>query len=115
MGLLNTVLDMIKEKFTVLLTFLTGHCHLNKHLYQLGTVNDPVSRCFEKEHETMDHVIYHFLILVKLRGAMIGEHWLNMVEYRLACGVMPVQKSGGNIMGLLQPECRNSRNRVYKM
>lgn len=32
----------------------------------------------DEELKTMEHVLYYYPVLIELRGAMLGEHWLNM-------------------------------------
>lgn len=71
-------LCLTKKKLTVLLCILTGQYKLKKYLYQLG--NDQTCNGCEEEEETMECMLWHcFVVVVELRGAMLGDHWLNMV------------------------------------
>lgn len=75
----------------------------------------------------MEHVLCHDSILFELRGAMLGDHWLNTVMIVGAPASSLIQfilntdltglwggdagtKNDGSAMGLRNPMCREPKN-----
>lgn len=63
-------LRLTREKHTVMMGILAGHCKLNKHLYQLGGINDQMCRGCEEEQQTMEYLIYHYPAMTEICGTL---------------------------------------------
>nr|XP_022908979.1 uncharacterized protein LOC111420256 [Onthophagus taurus] len=54
---------------------LTGHCKVNKHLYNMKLVDSPLCRACEQDDETVKHILCDCPSLTDLRMRTFGEEW----------------------------------------
>jgi hypothetical protein len=60
---------------------LTGHCHLNGHLYNLWLTDDPTcERCLE-EDESATHVLCDCEAIAYLRFRHLGQYFMAPDDY----------------------------------
>lgn len=92
---------------------------LNKQLYQLGIVIDYTCKGCEEEDKRTEHLLYHCSVLGELRGALLGDNWLNMamvvdepvkslIQFILKTSWLADTKNEGSIMGLFKEKCRHT-------
>jgi hypothetical protein len=60
---------------------LTGHCHLNGHLFKLGLSNSPICDRCQEENETATHILCECEALVYLRFRQLGQHLMEPSDY----------------------------------
>jgi hypothetical protein len=60
---------------------LTGHCHLNEHLYKLGLTDNPTcERCLE-EDESVTHILCDCEVISYLRFHHLGQFVMDPSDY----------------------------------
>jgi hypothetical protein len=63
------------------LGLLTGHCHLNGHLFKLGLCNSLICERCQKENETATHILCECEALAYLRFRHLGQHLMVPSDY----------------------------------
>jgi hypothetical protein len=60
---------------------LTGHCHLQGHLFKLGTIDSPICERRHMETETASHILYECVALAELRFYRLCKHFMEPRDY----------------------------------
>jgi hypothetical protein len=60
---------------------LTGHCHLNGHLFKLGLSNSPTCDRCQEENETATHVLCECEALADFRFRHLGQYFMEPSDY----------------------------------
>lgn len=68
-------LQVFCKNLRLLIGLLSGHCKLNKQLYNTELVNSSVCRRYELEEETIQNIIFGCPALMAIWGSMLGDFW----------------------------------------
>jgi hypothetical protein len=71
-----------KAQSGVVISLLTRHNTLRRHLYVIGLCNNPTRRKCGTEEETSFHILYECQILASLRYAHLGTFFLDPEDSR---------------------------------
>jgi hypothetical protein len=63
-------------------SLLTGHNTLRRHLHLLGLVDSPLCRRFGVEEETSAHILYECEALASLRQVHLGSSFLELEDVK---------------------------------
>ena len=74
------VLRCSRQKLRILTAVLTGHCALNKHLFVMGRVTDPLCPLCQEEDETSFHLLAECPALYNLRIQILGVNSLSAAD-----------------------------------
>lgn len=80
----KNLLNMSRTKLRIMTGLITGHCRLNKHLYNMGLKTDPTCRGCLEEEETPIHLLCHCEAYVQTRKIIFGAERLTMEERELS-------------------------------
>lgn len=69
-------LKLSRPRLKLLTGLITGHCRLNKHLYNLGIEPDPTCRGCNEDEEAPLHLILHCEAYVVARKSLLGAEKL---------------------------------------
>jgi hypothetical protein len=70
-----------RNHLRILTKFLTGHCHLKGHLFELRLVNNPrCDRC-KQASETASHVVRDCGALASLRLGHLAHHFMEPADF----------------------------------
>jgi hypothetical protein len=70
-----------KNQLRILTELLTGYCHLNRHLFKLGLVDNPECGRCKQAIETASHVLCECEGLVLLRFVHLGQHFMKPGDF----------------------------------
>ena len=73
----QTVINLPRNKFRLLVAFYTGHCRLNKHLFNMGLVSSANCRFCDMESETPEHLVVVCTAVCRCRVKTLGSMFLN--------------------------------------
>ena len=62
-----------RKAIRIIVSLLTGHCRLNRHMSLMGLAEDATCRFCQEEEETSVHVLCHCEGLARLRFQLLGE------------------------------------------
>jgi hypothetical protein len=75
------LLNLNRNQLRWVVGLLTGHCHLNGHLFKLGLSNSPnCDRC-QRENETATHILCECEALAYLRFRHLGQYFMEPSDY----------------------------------
>ena len=66
-------MDLSKNQLHLLTGFLTGHCHLRKHLVRIGLLDNDECRFCGEEEETPIHLVTEYLAIAFKRMLWAGN------------------------------------------
>lgn len=69
----KTLLNLSRIKLRKLTGLITGHCNLNKHLYNVGLSTDPTCRGCLEEDETPIHLLSYCEAYILIRKKIFGD------------------------------------------
>lgn len=78
----NNLLTYNRKNLRQITGIITGHCHLKKHLHNLGHARDPTCRGCYEEDETVLHVLCHCEAFNGTRKSTLGAEKLTLEEVR---------------------------------
>jgi hypothetical protein len=67
------LLNLSTNQVRIMTGLLTGHCHLQRHLFKLGVVNTPKCNRHKHASEMASHVFYECGPLATLRFRHLGH------------------------------------------
>ena len=70
--LTKVLLSYSRKDLRIIVGLLTGHYHLNQHLYRIGVADNPECRWCLEEDETVCHFLGECLALTKPRRTHLG-------------------------------------------
>ena len=71
-----------KNKLCTVMGVLTGHCHVNKHLHNLGLVRSTLCDRCSTDEESAYHIVCLCPAYARLRFRVLGDHTLNLDQYK---------------------------------
>jgi hypothetical protein len=92
LGLTRYLLRLPSSKLRILVVLITGHCRLNKHLYNMGVSDEPICVACGMEDESACHLLYNCPSLVSLRMRTFSKPILSvdsasaLLRFALASG-----------------------------
>jgi hypothetical protein len=75
------LLNLERNQLRWVVGLLTGHCHLNGHLFKLGLSNSPTCDRCQKENETATHILCECEALAHLRFRRLGRYFMEPSDY----------------------------------
>jgi hypothetical protein len=80
-GLKRYLLRMSRSKLRILVGLITGHCPLNKHLHNMGIVDEPICIACEMKDESAFHLICNCPILISQKMRTFSKPIMSVEEY----------------------------------
>lgn len=74
------LLQLKRHKTCAVTRILTGHCKLNKHLFQMGMKQDATCRFCQETEETATHILCSCGPLMHKRSTYLGQHTMHPEE-----------------------------------
>ncbi|XP_063382184.1 uncharacterized protein LOC134668672 [Cydia fagiglandana] len=74
------LLGLKRHKTCAVTRILTGHCKLNKHMFQIGKKQDATCRFCQESEETAMHILCSCGPLMSKRSTYLGRHILEPYE-----------------------------------
>ncbi|XP_061728803.1 uncharacterized protein LOC133533774 [Cydia pomonella] len=74
------LLELKRHKTCAVTRILTGHCKLNKHMFQIGKKQDATCRFCHESEETAMHILCSCGPLMSKRSTHLGRHVLQPYE-----------------------------------
>jgi hypothetical protein len=65
----------------ILVRLITGHCPLNKHLHNMGLIDEPICIACGMEDESAFHLLCNCQSLISLRMRLFSKPILSVKEY----------------------------------
>jgi hypothetical protein len=84
-GLWRYSLRMPGSKMRILVGVITGHCPLNKHLHNMGLIDEPICIACGMEDKSAFHLLCDCPSLISLRMRPFSKPILSVEEYEGAC------------------------------
>ena len=78
----NNLLNMSKSNARLVVGLITGHCSLNKHLYQMRLTTSPACLKCGYEEESAFHFVCDCPFYMHLRHKVLGNFVLSLSNYR---------------------------------
>jgi hypothetical protein len=78
---MKELLKLNRNQLRWVVGLLTGHCHLNGHLFKLGLSNSPIYDRCQEENETATHILCECEALAYLRYRQLGQHLMEPSDY----------------------------------
>jgi hypothetical protein len=75
------LLSLPKKQLRILVSVITGHCCLNKHLHRMGLATSPVCASCQLKEETAFHFVCVCPTLATLRTRILGKAVMNALEF----------------------------------
>jgi hypothetical protein len=75
------LLSLPEKQLRILVSLITGHCCLNKHLHRMGLATSPVCASCQLEEETALHFVCVCPTLATLRTRIFGRPIINASEF----------------------------------
>jgi hypothetical protein len=75
------LLKLERNQLRWVVGLLTGHCHLNGHLFKLGLSNSPTCDRCQKENETATHILCECEALAHLRFRHLCQYYMEPSDY----------------------------------
>jgi hypothetical protein len=80
-GLTRYLLRLPRSKLRILVGLITGHCLLNKHLHNMGLIDEPICIACGMENELAFHLLCNCPSLISLRIRTFLKPILSVEEY----------------------------------
>jgi hypothetical protein len=80
-GLTRYLLRLRRSKLRILVKLITGHCQLNKHLHNMGLIDEPICTACEMEDELAFHLLCNCSSLISLRMRLFSNPILGVEGY----------------------------------
>jgi hypothetical protein len=80
-GLTRYLLRLPRSKLRILVELITGHCPLNKHLHNMGLIDEPICIACGMEDESSFHLLCYCSSLIYLRMLTFSNPILSVEEY----------------------------------
>jgi ribonuclease HI len=75
------LLKLNRDQLRWIVGLYTGHCHLNRHLFKMGLMNDPIcERCLEAD-ESATYVLHDCEALAHLRFRHLGQFFMEPDDF----------------------------------
>jgi hypothetical protein len=75
------MLKLNRNQLRWVIGLLTGHCHLNGHLFKQGLSNSPICDRCQEEDQTATHILCECGALSYLRFRHLGQHLMETSDY----------------------------------
>jgi hypothetical protein len=79
-GLTRYLLRLPRSKLSVLVELITAHCPLNKHLHNMGLIDEPICNACGMEDDSAFHHLYNCPSLISLRVRTFSNRILSVEE-----------------------------------
>jgi hypothetical protein len=76
------LLSLSRNQLRIRTGLVTGHCHLEGHLFKLGLVDSPESERCKKASETALHVLGDCEALAAIRFRYLGYHFMKPGDFK---------------------------------
>jgi hypothetical protein len=83
-GLTRYLLRLPRSKLRIMVGLITGHCPLNKHLHNMGLIDEPICIAYGMEDESAFHLLCDCTSLISLRMRTFSKPILGVEEYERA-------------------------------
>jgi hypothetical protein len=80
-GLTRYLLRLPRSKLRILVGLITGHCPLNKHMHNMGLIDEPICIACGMEDESAFHLLCNCPSLISLRMRLFSKPILSVEEY----------------------------------
>jgi hypothetical protein len=80
-GLTRYLLRLPRSKLRILVGLITGHCPLNRHLHNMGRIDEPICIACRMQDELAFHLLCNCPSLISLRVRTFPKPILSVEEY----------------------------------